>query len=132
MKLRLDAGGQSLADINLGELSDRHGYLDEGDLAHTGGNLYLYVDGVEWGSLFFHAPEGNLTITLGQYDSKTGDWRKRAALVRPVRHEYVWSECDCGEWHVTDDRDDPELIETFATEDEAREHAEQLNREERP
>lgn len=82
MKLTLDAC-KTLAEIDLGE-SDR-GYFDDKDLGVTGGNLYLYLDGVEYGSLFFFRREdGTVTITLGQLDLQTQEWEERNPLVRPV------------------------------------------------
>jgi hypothetical protein len=33
--------------------------------------------------------------------------------------DLVVSECTCGFWHVTDDSDDAEIFEDFATEEEA-------------
>lgn len=41
------------------------GYFDAGELAGYGGNLYLFADGVEIGSLFFHTVDGRLRVALG-------------------------------------------------------------------
>ncbi len=84
MKLTLRADGAPLADIDLGEAEPRSGYFDEGDLASTSGNLYIEIDGQEYGSLFFMIEDGRLTITLGQFDFTNELWEERNPLVDPV------------------------------------------------
>ena len=49
---------------------------DAGELAGYGGNLYLFADGVEIGSLFFHTVDGRLRVALGQFDPQ-GGWVER-------------------------------------------------------
>jgi hypothetical protein len=73
-----------LLEFDLGEADQ--GYFDTGDLAESTGNLYLYVDGVEFGSLFFHADDAPLEISLGQYDHQQEDWVERSRLVRSVNY----------------------------------------------
>ena len=72
-----------LLELDLGEAS-RDGDYDDGDLGFTAGNLYLVVDGEEWGSLYFHAGSGERpggpTITLGQYDAWSENWEARNPL----------------------------------------------------
>lgn len=83
MKLELHGGGRSFGVIDLGEPDQ--GYLDSGALAETGGNLYLYLDGKEYASLFFHADEdGKPIITLGQFDYDTGEWESRNPITVSV------------------------------------------------
>lgn len=83
MKLTLDAAGPTLAEIDLGEPTGN--YYDEGALAATCGNLYLNLDGVEYGSLFFYRrADGAVTITLGQFDHERQEWVDRVTLDRPV------------------------------------------------
>ena len=47
-----------------------------GDLAGSGGHLYVKVDGVDIGALRFHRPTpgGPVAVTLGAFDPETGDW----------------------------------------------------------
>lgn len=73
MKLELHNGARSLGTLDLGEPDQ--GYFDQGALAPTEGNLYLYLDGKEYASLFFTADEnGNPRIHLGQFDHSLGEW----------------------------------------------------------
>lgn len=83
MKLTLKADGPDLAVFDLGE-PHATGYFDEGDLCSTSGNLYIELDGVEYGSLFIMIEDGRPTITLGQFDYATEDWEERNPLVNPV------------------------------------------------
>ncbi len=74
--------------IDLGE-ADRSpggpGYYSEGDLGAYGGNLYLFIDGVEYGSLFFVERDGRITIELGQYrDEPNQEWEPTNPLAVPV------------------------------------------------
>lgn len=83
MKLTLNACAGDLAEIDLGEPDN--GLLDDGDLSTTGGNLYIEIDGKEWGSLFFHTDaDGRLVIELGQYDRSMEQWETRNPLTVPV------------------------------------------------
>lgn len=58
--------------------------LAAGDLTATSGNLYLYVDGIEYGSLLVAWVDGQPVLALGQYDDETQDWQERAVLDRPA------------------------------------------------
>lgn len=87
MRLTLSAGAGDMASIDLGGLNG--GYLGHDDLAATGGNLYLFIDGEEWGSLFFHMVDGKLRIELGQFDFETGDWESKSRLTKSVAETKV-------------------------------------------
>lgn len=55
-----------------------------GELSANGGNLYLYIDGVELGSIWIsYDKSGRPSITLGQYDPETEGWEERTT-VKPV------------------------------------------------
>lgn len=82
MRLTLDGAGANLASIDLGEPGER-GYFEEGELANTGGNLYLNLDGEEYGSLFFFQRDGVVTITLGAFDPHRHEWVEKGVLDRP-------------------------------------------------
>lgn len=64
--------------------------FDMDDLAAYGGNLYIKVDGEEWGSLWFtgfgaeYDEFGSPRIELGQYDNGTEMWETRNPLIVPV------------------------------------------------
>lgn len=58
----------TLLKLDLGEPLD--GYYDGGDLADSAGNLYIYADGVEVGSLYF--AQG--TVTLGTAMGAVGQY----------------------------------------------------------
>lgn len=75
---------KALAQLDLGEPSEDGGYYDNGDLAGLAGNLYIHVDGQEWGSLYFWARNGEPTISLGQYDPWSEQWEDRNPLDCPV------------------------------------------------
>ena len=49
-----------------------------------GGNIYIHIDNEEWGSLFFHAKDGQPSITLGQYDINEDDWVARNPLLSAI------------------------------------------------
>lgn len=84
MRLTLDGGAATLADIDLGEASDA-GYFEGGDLGSTAGNLYIRLDGVEYGSLFFfRETDGRVTVTLGAFDAASQDWVERKTLDGPA------------------------------------------------
>ena len=54
---------------------------DQGDLALTGGNLYIYIDGVEHGSIWFHiGTDGRPRVTLGQFDREQEWWVARSTV----------------------------------------------------
>lgn len=84
---------EPLLTLNLGEptptIDGLDQYLDGGDLASSGGNLYLVIDGKEYGSLFFqHDPKtGNAVVTLGAYNPNAMDWEPNAELRGPVEDE---------------------------------------------
>lgn len=85
MNLTLDHGGSALI-LNLGETSDTHGigFFDDGDLAATGGNLTLHIDGVEYGQLFFYTENGQPRIELGQYHPGAQGWEPANPLTTSV------------------------------------------------
>ena len=87
-RLTLDAAGRTIADIDLGETVESGtglGYFDAGELSATGGNLYLNIDGEEYGSLFFfREPDGTVSITLGSFDPERQDWVESATLHGPI------------------------------------------------
>jgi hypothetical protein len=53
-------------------------------LGNYAGNVYIHVDGVEWGSLFFYREGEQIRIGLGQYDDETDQWEFRDQLTHPV------------------------------------------------
>lgn len=81
--LSSDNPQRPLADIDLGEPTEA-GYFEQGDLSSTAGNLYLHVDGQEWGSLFFYMQGDTLTITLGQHDPQDWDWVETNPITKAV------------------------------------------------
>lgn len=85
MKLTIELGHRHI-DIDLGEPSDAegHGFFDDGDLAGYGGNLYLYLDGQEYGSLFFYTVDGKPRIELGQFRPEPQQWESVNPLVSTV------------------------------------------------
>lgn len=85
--LTLSIGGQTLATIDV--TRDGDSIYAAGDLTATGGNLYLHIDGKEFGSLFitYDGEDGVPTITLGQFDPETQDWETRAEI-RAIPDEY--------------------------------------------
>ncbi len=85
MKLTIELGHRQI-DIDLGESSDTegHGFYDDGDLAAYGGNLYLYLDGQEYGSLFFYTVDGKPRIELGQFRPEPQQWESVNPLVSTV------------------------------------------------
>lgn len=66
------------------EGAQERGDLAAGDLIATSGNLYLYVDGVEYGSLLLTWSDGQPQITLGRYDEDTEDWQPTNPVTDPV------------------------------------------------
>lgn len=72
---------QRTIEIDLGDA--KSGLFDGETL---GGNVYLYVDGVEFGSIFVHkAYDGQqftdeTQISLGQYDDGSEEWEERARI----------------------------------------------------
>lgn len=78
-----DGPNTPLVTIDLGEPSES-GYYGSGDLAFTGGNLYLYLDGEEYGSLFIVNRNGRPEIALGQYDHAAEDYVFRNPLTESV------------------------------------------------
>ncbi len=85
MQLTLELGHRRI-DIDLGEPSDDdgHGFFDDGDLAAYGGNLYLHLDGQEYGSLFFYVTGGRPRIELGQFQPETQQWEPANPLTSTV------------------------------------------------
>lgn len=68
-------------EIDLGEANG--GDFDGETL---GGNVYLYVDGVEYGSIFVHKKwdgqqyTDETRISLGQYDDDAQEWVERSSI----------------------------------------------------
>lgn len=57
----------------------------EGDLDAYSGNLYVFVDGAAYGSLFFIERDGRLNIELGQYrNGPHQEWEPANPLTDPV------------------------------------------------
>lgn len=85
MKLSLDLDHRQI-DIDLGIPSDDdgHGFFDNGDLGSYGGNLYLRIDGQEYGSLFFYTVDGNVRIELGQFLPEPQQWEPVNPLTTTV------------------------------------------------
>ena len=73
-------GHTAVAHLTLA--GDGDTYLDEGDLAGTSGNLYIVVNGEEYGSLFFHRVNGEVMITLGRYEQEEEGWVERSTLTK--------------------------------------------------
>ena len=60
-------------------------FVGEGDLGLTGGNLYIFIDGQEYGSLYFYGMRGEPRIMLGQCESERDfDWVDRNPITKPV------------------------------------------------
>lgn len=59
---------------------------NEGDLGAYGGNAYIYVDGKEYGSLWFHRPEpdGPIHVALGAFSPETENWERVGTLPGPI------------------------------------------------
>lgn len=76
--LSLEGDHGELARI---DVTDEGGWAG-GDLSANGGNLYLYIDGKEMGSIWIQYDADGPKVTLGQYDPETMDWEERST----VRH----------------------------------------------
>lgn len=64
------------------------GYVEEGELGLTGGNLYIVIDGKEYGSLWFHERDGQPQITLGQFVAEDQHmWDERNPITEPVKYD---------------------------------------------
>lgn len=85
MKLTIDLGHRQI-DIDLGDPSDEdgHGFFDGGDLAAYGGNLYMHIDGQEYGSLFFYTVAGKARVELGQFLPEVQQWESVNPLTSTV------------------------------------------------
>lgn len=83
--LTVDHGGTPLT-LNLGRTSstDGIGFFDDGDLASYGGNLYLHIDGAEYGQLFFYTENGQPRIELGQFTPASQQWEPANPLTTSV------------------------------------------------
>lgn len=76
----MEAAQGVVAAVDLGAaepVTQGTGYFDAGDLAGFGGNLYLFADGLEIGSLFFSTENGRLRVQLGQFDPSDDEWVAR-------------------------------------------------------
>lgn len=83
--LTVDHGGTSLT-LNLGETRSTEGigFFDDGDLASYGGNIYLHIDGQEYGQLFFYTENGQPRIELGQFTPASQQWEPANPLTTSV------------------------------------------------
>lgn len=82
MKLTIDLGYDQI-DVDLGEPSSDGdiGFFDNGDLHHYNGNVYLHIDGQEYGSLFIYAVGGRPRIELGQFLPEAQQWESVNPLI---------------------------------------------------
>lgn len=82
MKLEIVGHQGTIAVIDLGD--GACGYFTGESI---GGNLYLHLDGEEYGSLFINPNDdtGQPEIALGQFDGETQDWEYRARLTETVQ-----------------------------------------------
>jgi hypothetical protein len=53
-------------------------------MSATGGNLYLQVDGHEYGQLFIYTVDGEPRLELGQFRPEHHEWRPTNPLVDRV------------------------------------------------
>ena len=67
--------------------TNERGYVEEGDLGLSGGNLYIVIDGKEYGSLFFMQEDGKPTVTLGQYDERYMCWVEHNPITDPMKYD---------------------------------------------
>jgi hypothetical protein len=75
MRLTLDPGGHAIdLDLDAPSTPTGIGFFDNGDLAAYGGNIYLHVDGIEYGQLFFYTVDGQPRIELGQFIPTAQQW----------------------------------------------------------
>lgn len=64
--------------------TDDDGYVVGGPLAGTSGNLYVFINGVEYGSLFFHRFVEKDSVSLGAYSDETEWWEPKATIYEPI------------------------------------------------
>ena len=83
MLLTIDLGWRQ-ETIDLGDPDEKDGLFDDGDIGAYAGNIYLHIDGKEYGSLYIHHDQDGPLIELGQYDPDADEWVQRAQL-RPIR-----------------------------------------------
>ena len=81
-------GQRPALTLDLGQAQQERGgrsYYSEGDLGAYSGNLYVFIDGIEYGSLFFIERDGRINIELGQYrDEPNQEWEPTNPLIDPV------------------------------------------------
>jgi len=89
MKLNIGTSPEyTFTTLDLGEPDEKYGYFETGDLSDTAGNLYLYLDGQEIGSIFFYREEdGRITATLGRFDPDKEEWDEKNPLEINQREE---------------------------------------------
>jgi hypothetical protein len=86
-----EPNSRKFGEVDLGEpgvpgrTDESYQYFSAGDTQD--GNIYLIVDGVEWGSLFLVVNNGKLEISLGQYNVVSGDWDEATPLKHPVTYD---------------------------------------------
>lgn len=85
MRLTLDHGGTAI-ELDLGAPSSKEGvgFFDDADFAAYGGNIYLHIDGVEYGQLFFYTVDGKPRIELGQFIPAAQQWEPVNPLTTSV------------------------------------------------
>lgn len=68
--------------------TDDEGYVVGGPLGGTVGNLYIFIDGVECGSLFFYRDAKGDSVSLGTYTGEPEwDWEPKATIYAPTEDE---------------------------------------------
>lgn len=89
VKLTMSADRDLIAEVDLGDPvpGGSTQFFEAGELGSTSGNLYLYLDEVEVGSLFFTVHDGQVHVTLGRFDAETQDWIEQNPLLPEVSSE---------------------------------------------
>lgn len=86
-----DPEGGKVGSVDLGEFDE------VGSLGID--NVYVYVNGVEFGSLWVHPAEedGALVLSVGQYDEVEDQWVERSTL-RPLPESVRFCPRHGGKW----------------------------------
>ena len=81
---RVDDESNIIADFDA-PIDDAHGLVVGGPLGGTVGNLYIFIDGVECGSLFFYRDAKGDSVSLGTYTGEPEwDWEPKATIYAPT------------------------------------------------